>query len=81
VKLPLEDEHGFHGPEEAAFHAVCVQGGFSTPEREAARMLLDGGVAEQRARAWMEEKNLADGDLEWDPGRLAEYQSRTGDTT
>jgi hypothetical protein len=76
MKFPLTDEHGFRGPEEAAFHACFVQDGFSTPEREAARMLLDGGIAEQRARAWMTGRNLADEDLQWDPGQLAYYQSR-----
>lgn len=76
MKFPLTDEHGFHGPDEAAFHACFVQNGFSTPEREAARMLLDGGVAGQRAQAWMTEKGLTEEDLEWDAGQLAYYQSR-----
>jgi len=69
MKLPLEDEHGFLGPEEAAFHAMYVQGGFSTPKREAARMLLDGGTGADRARAWMADKGLSLDDLEWDPGK------------
>jgi hypothetical protein len=74
MKLPLTDEHGFLGPEEAAFHAMFDQGGFSTPKREAARMLLDGGVGADRARAWMDEQGLALEDLEWDPGQLAGYR-------
>jgi hypothetical protein len=79
MKMPLTDEHGFHGPEEAAFHACFVQEGFSTPKREAARMLLDGGVAADRARAWMTDKGLGLDDLEWDPGMLTEYRHREGE--
>jgi hypothetical protein len=84
VKLPLTDDDGrFYGPEEAAFHACYVQGGFSTPEREAARMLLDGGVSEQRARDWMAAKGLAEEGLAWDPGQLDVNRARrrTGDST
>lgn len=77
MRLPLDDEHGFLGPEEAAFHACFAQHGFSTPEREAARMLLAGGVAEQRAREWMAAKGLTLEDLEWDPGQLDHYRVRT----
>lgn len=81
MKIPLTDEHGFMGPEEAAFHAVFEQGGFSTPEREAAQMLLDGGVGADRARAWMTGQGLGLDDLEWDPGQLEHYRStRTGET-
>jgi hypothetical protein len=58
------DEQGFHDPEKAAAHAVVVQGGFSTPLREAARMIADGGVHEERARAWMAAHGYADADLE-----------------
>jgi hypothetical protein len=76
MKLPLTDEHGFIGPEEAAFHAMFEQGGFSTPKREAARMLLDGGVGEQRALAWMTDKGLGLEDLEWDSGQLEVYRTR-----
>lgn len=76
MKLPLTDEHGFLGPEEAAFHAMFEQGGFSTPQREAARMLLDGGTGADRARAWMDEKDLGVLDLEWDPGQLDRYLSQ-----
>jgi hypothetical protein len=77
MKLPLTDDQGyFRGPEEAAFHACVVQHGFSTPRREAARMLLDGGIHAQRARDWMTAQNLAEEDLEWDPGQLAGYRLR-----
>jgi hypothetical protein len=81
MKLPLHDEHGFLGPVEAAFHACFEQGGFSTPEREAARMLLDGGTGEQRALAWMTKQGLALDDLAWDPGQLAHYRSKTDQET
>jgi hypothetical protein len=79
VKLPLTDEEGrFYGPEEAAFHACMVQGGFSTPQREAARMLLAGGVSEQRALSWMTAQHLTEDGLEWDPGQLDRYRARKG---
>jgi len=55
---PFCDEHGFLNPELAAAHAVLVQGGFSTPPREAYRMLRDGGVAAERARTWLEANGL-----------------------
>jgi hypothetical protein len=58
------DEQGFHDPQKAAEHAVVVQLGFSTPLREAARMIADGGVHEQRARAWMAAKGYTEEDLE-----------------
>lgn len=51
--LPLQDELGFRGPEQAAFHAVCIQGGYSTPVREAYRMLHDGDVSRERAVRWL----------------------------
>jgi hypothetical protein len=74
--LPLQDEHGFRGPAQAAFHAMFEQGGFSTPKREAARMLLDGGVGADRALAWMTAEGLTEEDLEWDPGQLEHYRAR-----
>lgn len=74
--LPLTDEKGFRGPEQAAFHAQYVQGGYTTATRETARMLLDGGEGEKRALAWMVEKGLELTDLEWDSGMLAEYLAR-----
>jgi hypothetical protein len=79
MKLPLTDDDGrFYGPEEAAFHACFIQDGFSTPRREAARMLLDGGASEQRARGWMTAQGLAEEGLEWDPGMLGRYRARQG---
>lgn len=61
----FHDEDGrFHDPEKAAAHAIAVQGGFSTPLIEAARMIADGGVSEQRARAWMQANGLTDADLQ-----------------
>lgn len=66
MQLPLTDDDGrFNGPEEAAFHACFIQDGFSTPKREAARMIRDGGVSAQRAREWMAREGLTDDDLEW----------------
>lgn len=59
------DEHGFRDPDKAAQHAVSVQGGFSTPKREAARMLRGGGVGAERARAWMAARGYTDEDLEY----------------
>lgn len=56
--LPWQDEHGFLGPEEAAKHAIVVQGGFSTPPIEAYRMIRDGGVMRERALAWLAEHGL-----------------------
>jgi hypothetical protein len=55
---PFCDEHGFISPEMAAAHAVMVQGGYSTPPVEAYRMLRDGGVAAERALAWLEKYGL-----------------------
>lgn len=46
------DENGFHDPETAAAHAQLVQGGFSTPDIEADRMVKEGGVARTRADVW-----------------------------
>jgi hypothetical protein len=57
-------------PELAALHAVTVQGGFSTPAREARRMLRDAqragdGEYEARVAAWLDERGLShDGDEE-----------------
>jgi len=61
------DEQGFHDPEKAAAHAVTVQGGFTTPLREAARMIRDGGVHKARACAWMAAKGYTEDDLEESP--------------
>jgi hypothetical protein len=55
---PFADEHGFLDPVTAAGHAVIVQGGFTTPPIEAHRMVRDGGVMGERARAWMEKHGL-----------------------
>ena len=44
-----------------------------------ARMLLDGGVGADRARAWVQDKGLALEDLEWDPGMLTEFRHREGE--
>jgi hypothetical protein len=68
MSLLTDDDGYFPDPEKAAMHAVVVQGGFSTPKREAARMILDGGVHAERARAWMEREGLTEDDLEWDSG-------------
>jgi len=59
------DEDGrFRSPEMAAMHAVMVQGGFSTPVREARRMLRDArrsGDARRAAEAceWLESRGLS----------------------
>ena len=58
------DEHSFHDPQKAAEHAVIVQGGFSTPLREAARMIGAGGIHAERARTWMAANGYHDEDLE-----------------
>lgn len=50
---PFADEHGFLNPVLAAAHACLVQGGFSTPPREAHRMIRDGGVGAERATRWL----------------------------
>lgn len=47
------DELGFHDPVKAAMHAVMIQGGYSTPVREAFRMLKGGGANRERALAWL----------------------------
>lgn len=47
------DEAGFRDPEKAAMHAVIIQGGYTTPVREAYRMIKDGGVHRDRAVAWL----------------------------
>jgi hypothetical protein len=60
----------FRSPEAAAAHAIHVQGGFSTPAREARRMLADavrGGDAQEAAmaREWLEIRGLSlEGDEE-----------------
>lgn len=72
---PLPDELGglfrdadgrFRSPEAAAAHAVHIQGGFSTPAREARRMLKDGSEqTAQMARDWLTLHGLSpDGDEE-----------------
>jgi hypothetical protein len=53
----------FYDPDAAAQHAIIVQGGFSTPLREAGRMIRDGGVSGQRAREWMAENGYTEADL------------------
>ncbi len=53
----------FYSPEAAAAHAIMVQGGFSSPEREAARMIADGGRSAEIARAWLAEKGISEEDL------------------
>jgi hypothetical protein len=58
------DEQGFRDPEKAAAHAVIVQGGWSSPLREAARMIKDGGVHEERARTWLAANGYTENDLE-----------------
>lgn len=62
--LYFDAEGNFRSPELAALHAIVEQGGFSTPVREAARMIRDGGRHAEIARAWMAEKGLADTDLD-----------------
>ena len=47
------DEKGFRDPEKAAEHAILIQGGFTTPVREAYRMLRDGGTSAERATTWL----------------------------
>lgn len=59
------DQHGFRDPEKAAEHACTVQGGYSSPLIEAGRMLRDGGIAAERARAWMDSKGYTDEDLRY----------------
>ena len=58
------DREGFLDPAKAAQHAVMIQGGFSTPLREAARMIGEGGVHERRARTWMAAMGYTEADLE-----------------
>lgn len=60
------DEHGyFLSPEHAATHATVVQGGFTTPAREARRMVKDGGRGAEIGREWLLSRGLPiDGDDE-----------------
>lgn len=58
------DEMGFYDPDKAAAHAIIIQHGYSTPLREAARMIKDGGISAERARAWMVANGYCEGDLE-----------------
>lgn len=67
---PIVD--GFASPEEAAAHAIVIQGGFSTPAREARRMLRDGGQAAAIARVWLTDHRLTvDGEDEPGPDDTA----------
>lgn len=58
------DKFGFLDPDKAAQHACIVQGGFSTPLREAGRMIADGGAGADRARAWLADKGCTEADTE-----------------
>ena len=55
---PFCDEHGFRDPVLAAAHALMVQDGFTTPPIEAHRMIREGGIAAERAIAWLTEVGL-----------------------
>jgi hypothetical protein len=55
---PFCDEHGFRSPVMAAAHVTLVQGGWTTPPIEAYRMIREGGVAAERAKAWLAEVGL-----------------------
>lgn len=60
----FQDADGiFYSPEAVAQHAIVAQHGHSTPEREAARMIADGGESERRAREWMGRYGLTVADL------------------
>lgn len=52
------DDDGFLTPVHAATHVIFVQGGFSTAEIEAYRMVADGGVSAERARVWLRSEGL-----------------------
>jgi hypothetical protein len=58
------DEQGFHDPVRAAQHATVVQGGSARPLREAGRMIKDGGIHAERARAWLTANGYTEGDTE-----------------
>lgn len=77
MKAPWGDEHGFFNPELAATHAVVVQGGFSDPDTEAKRMILDGGVSAERARKWQADKARQAGIVTHEQEKLPEPQHRT----
>jgi hypothetical protein len=63
--LFFDDEGYFRSPELAAMHAIVIQGGYSTPAREARRMIRDGGKGAIMAREWLADRGLAvDGDAE-----------------
>jgi len=67
----FDSEGRFLSPELAAIHAVTVQGGFSTPAREARRMLRDPAHADM-GREWLTSRGLPlDGDAEPEPGSPA----------
>jgi hypothetical protein len=58
------DELGLLDPVKAAGYAVVMSngGGFTTPPIEAYRMLRDGGIHAERARAWMQKHGLDQAD-------------------
>jgi hypothetical protein len=58
------DRQGFHDPKKAAEHAIMIQCGYSTPLREAGRMIKDGGVSAERARAWLAVNGYTENDVE-----------------
>lgn len=58
------DREGFLDPEKAARHAVVIQGGYSTPLREAGRMIADGGTGRVRAMAWLAAHGYTEADAE-----------------
>lgn len=58
------DEQGFLDPYKAAQHAIVIQEGFSTPLREAGRMIRDGGIHAERARAWLTVHGYTEADVE-----------------
>lgn len=58
MEAPWGDEFGFFNPELASTHACTIQGGFSDPENEAGRMIKDGGIGADRARAWLKAEGL-----------------------
>lgn len=57
-RLFFAEDGDFKSPELAALHATEVQGGFSTPEREARRMARGSGAGADRAKAWLSERGL-----------------------
>lgn len=53
----------FRSPEMAAMHAIVEQGGFSTPENEARRMIRDGGRSAEIGRAWLADHGLTESEV------------------